>query len=49
MTGLTDKMRADFRLMQELNTVLQKGGADRMTDVKKFITDLQLQDKIKKL
>jgi hypothetical protein len=41
-------MRSDFRMMQDLNTVLQKGGAERMQDVKGFINDLQAQEKVSK-
>jgi len=34
MTGLTDKMRANFNLMKDINSVLQKSADARFKEIK---------------
>lgn len=40
MTGLTDQMRANFNLMKEINSVLQKPADARFKEIKSFVDDL---------
>ena len=40
MTGLTDQMRANFNLMKEINSVLQKPADARFKEIKSFVEDL---------
>jgi len=40
MTGLTDQMRANFNLMKDINSVLQKPADARFKEIKSFVEDL---------
>ena len=49
MTGLTDSMRTDFRLMADVNKIIQRQAPDRLKDIVNFVKDMTSQRKVQEL
>ena len=49
MTGLTEKLRSDFRLMKDLSVVLHKPVSEKMKEISNLITEMSKMKRVKEL